>query len=191
MEINEYLYLINKLADILEAINQFDKIVSVVEKLEITNSLRHLNPKIYTKIADLYNQKPNLNNRQQAIKFYLKSLDSSSEKNSDSLLIRLKLSEIYKSLNEFNKALQILNEENMLNNNIDCHNSSTLNVKTQLMNKIQSGSNVKEEEIHTLKHKGTIKSFSETEKDNFSMYNLEEEPNDFNTEYFQTSNLII
>jgi tetratricopeptide (TPR) repeat protein len=84
----------------------------------ISNPIFHfqLSPEIYSKIGEHYLK---CKNYQKAIDFFLRCLKNSSTTNqksdssdSDNVMIRFKLSEIYKLIGDYNSALEILNSDN-------------------------------------------------------------------------------
>jgi len=135
IDIENNLELLYKLFEILQRSNKIDQFISIYEILEkifenqeysdltptwgvINSGIFQLTPEIYLKIADHFF---NLKSYVKSIEFYnkcLKFMKKNSFNNSDEVMIRFRLSEIYKIQGNFTAALEVLNSENGANDNI-------------------------------------------------------------------------
>lgn len=120
--------------------------------LHISNPVFHfqLSPEIYSKIGEHYLK---CKNYQKAIDFFLRCLKNNSstgsiadnsnnqksdKSDSDNVLIRFKLSEIYKLIGDYNSALEILNSDNFC---ITQYNNNNCNKTITNLNTLESHSN--------------------------------------------------
>ncbi len=96
---NQHVDLVNKLYDILEKLNKFEKFSVIFEKFDDVDE-SNFNPEIFVKLGDLYHSQnidKSIHYYTRAVKFFPRDIS-----------IRLKLSHLFKEISQFDKALEIL-----------------------------------------------------------------------------------
>ncbi len=96
---NQHVDLVNKLYDILEKLNKFDKFSVIFEKFDDVDE-SNFNPEIFVKLGDLYHSQ----NVDKSIHYYTRAIKFFPT----DISIRLKLSHLFKEISQFDKALEIL-----------------------------------------------------------------------------------
>jgi len=99
LDVNQHVDLVNKLYDILEKLNKFEKFSVIFEKFDDVDE-SNFNPEIFVKLGDLYHSQnidKSIHYYTRAVKFFPRDIS-----------IRLKLSHLFKEISQFDKALEIL-----------------------------------------------------------------------------------